>query len=285
VKRKYLALAAFGLLLFCALFFFGQTIPPKKNLPKEEATAETKEGSTISFDQILGASKQKLSAPQLERLPPLENSVVRGDVQSQQISVYHELAHFWRDTAKAFLPAAYYTAQAAKLENIEKNLTFAAHLFLDNLRGQSDPQLKVWMAENAKELFEKVLVLNPTNDSAKVGLGSCYVFGNIGPSPMQGILMIREVADRKPDNLYAQMMLGVGGVMTGQFDKAIGRFKKVIDRQPNNLEAILNLAEAYEQKGDKTSAIKWYEKSKSLIQNPEILKELDNRINALKENN
>jgi len=168
------------------------------------------------------------------------------------------------------------------LENIEKNLTFAAHLFLDNVRGQSDPGLKAWMAGSAKELFEKILKLDPSNDSAKVGLGSCYVFSNIGPNPMQGVLMIREVADRNPDNLYAQMMLGVGGVMTGQFDKAIDRFKKVIDRQPDNLEAILNLAEAYEQIGDKASAVKWYEKSKSLIKNPDFLRELDNRINSLK---
>jgi tetratricopeptide (TPR) repeat protein len=282
VKNKYLALIGFGLVLFSTLYFFGQTIPPKKESPRQEATSEAPSTEEISFDQILAASKQKLTQQQLQRVQQLENAVVRGDVQSQQIGVYHQLARFWKDSAKSFLPAAYYTAQAAKLENIEKNLTFAAHLFLDNLRGQSDPGLKAWMAGNAKELFEKILKLDPSNDSAKVGLGSCYVFGNIGPSPMQGILMIREVADRNPDNLYAQMMLGVGGVMTGQFDKAIDRFKKVIDRQPDNLEAILNLAEAYEQKGDKKLAIEWYERSKTLIKNPEFLKELDNRINSLK---
>ena len=167
------------------------------------------------------------------------------------------------------------------MENIEKKLTFAAHLFLDNLRGQSDPQLKMWMANNAKELFERVLELSPGNDSAKVGLGSCYILGNIGPNPMQGILMIKEVADRDPHNMYAQMMLGIGGVMTGQFDKAIDRFKKVVDHQPANLEAVLNLAEAYEQKGDKASAIEWYKKSKQLVRNPEIEKELDERIHSL----
>ena len=134
------------------------------------------------------------------------------------------------------------------MENIEKSLTFAAHLFLDNLRGQSDPQLKAWMANNAKELFERILKLDPGNDSAKVGLGGCYMFGNIGTNPMEGILMIREVADRNPDNMYAQMMLGLGGVMTGQFDKAIDRFKKVVDRQPSNLEAVLNLARLLNRK-------------------------------------
>ena len=37
-------------------------------------------------------------------------------------------------------------AEAAKLENSEKSLTFAAQLFLNNLRGQENPALKNWMA-------------------------------------------------------------------------------------------------------------------------------------------
>ena len=70
--------------------------------------------------------------------------------------------------------------------------------------------------------------------------------------------------------------------MTGQFDKAIERFKAVMEHQPNNLEARLNLAEVYEQKGDKQNAIAWYEKSKVLISNEEIIKEIDERIALLK---
>ena len=262
------------------LYFFGQTIPPKKpQAPQTEAQSET---GTLTIEQILAASKKNLSASQLQKINQMENAVVRGDIKDQQINAYYQLASYWRDSVGAFLPSAFYTAKAAKLENIEKNLTFAAHLFLDNLRGQSDAELKTWMGENAKELFERVLELNPANDSAKVGLGSCYIFGNLGSNPMQGILTIREVAERDPHNMYAQMMLGIGGVMTGQFDKAIDRFKKVIDHQPANVEAILNLAEAYEQKGDKASAVKWYERSKELVKNPEIQKELDARINSLR---
>ena len=280
MKQKHWVLAGFGLVLLLSLYFFGQTIPPKKTETQQAATEVEKSG--LSFDQILGASKQRLNSSQLERVQQLEHSVVRGDIKAQKLQSYMQLASFWRDSARAFLPAAYYTAEAAKLENIEKKLTFAAHLFLDNLRGQEDTQLRKWMANNAKELFERVLELNAANDSAKVGLGSTYMFGNISNNPMEGILMIREVADRDPHNMYAQMMLGIGGVMTGQFDRAIDRFKKVVDHQPANIEAVLNLAEAYEQKGDKASAIEWYQKSKQLIRNPEIEKELDARINSLR---
>jgi cytochrome c-type biogenesis protein CcmH/NrfG len=107
------------------------------------------------------------------------------------------------------------------------------------------------------------------------------MFGSAG-NPMEGIMMIREVAERDPNNVYAQMMLGIGGTMTGQFDKAIERFRKVLEQQPGNLEARLNLAEVYEQKGDKTSAIEWYQKSKELIKNPEIANEIEARIQELK---
>jgi hypothetical protein len=65
------------------------------------------------------------------------------------------------------------------------------------------------MAGEAKEMFEKALAINPDNDSTKIGLGSCYLFGNISENPMQGIQMIREVADRDTTNMFAQFMLGL----------------------------------------------------------------------------
>ena len=137
------------------------------------------------------------------------------------------------------------------------------------------------MALQAKELFEKALVLSPENDSLMVGLGSCYLFGGISEMPMEGISLIREVADRDPDNMYAQFMLGLGAWQSGQLDKAIERLLKVAHKEPAKVEAVLLLAEAYERSGDNKNAAKWYEASKKQIREPEILKVLDERINTL----
>jgi len=212
----------------------------------------------------------------------LEAAVVRGDVKDQQIGVYNQLAAFWRDSAHMLIPSTWYTAEAAKLENSEKSLTFAAHLFLGGVEKSEDPGLRKWMALQAKELFEKSLQLNPGNDSSKVGLGRCYLFGGISEAPMQGVALIREVADRDPGNMYAQFTLGLGSLMSGQLDKAIERLLKVAQNEPGNIEAVLLLAEAYEQKGDKDNAVKWYTASKKLIDNPEAIKDIDARINSLK---
>jgi len=154
-------------------------------------------------------------------------------------------------------------------------------LFLNNLKTEADPAMQNWLATNAKDLFQQALKVNPSNDSSKIGLGACYIFGNISDNPMEGIAAIREVVQRDPNNIFGQMILGLGGVKSGQFDRAIERFKIVVDKQPDNLEAILNLAEAYDQKGDKANAIKWYSAVKEKIPNPKAQKELDTRIKAL----
>eukprot|EP01136_Pigoraptor_vietnamica_P024849 Opistho-1_new@78231 len=240
------------------------------------------EHQPIKYEEILTKAKEKISPDQSQRLLKLENSVVRGDVKEQQLHVYHQLARFWRDSARIFEPYAYYTAEAAKLENSEKSLTFAAHLFLDNLMTEGQATMQTWLASNAKVLLEKALVINPANDSSKIGIGACYLFGNISDNPMEGILPVREIAQKDPGNIYAQMVLGMGGKKSGQFDKAIERFTIVVQKQPENIEALFNLAECYEAKGDKTSAVKWYEAVKKLVKIPEAQLELDKRITELK---
>ena len=68
---------------------------------------------------------------------------------------------------------------------------------------------------------------------------------------MKGIQQLLSVVRKDSTNMKAQMMLGVGGYVSGQYDKAIERLQKVINAQPDNLEAIAFLADAYAAKGDK----------------------------------
>lgn len=282
MKKQQLFVVAGGLFLLILLFFFGNQIPPPKPIQKNTTKENTEEKPSISTEKLITHAKEKLNPSELQYVISLENSVKRGDVKNQQIKAYKQLAAFWKDTVQLFIPYAYYTSEAAKLENSEKSLTFAAHLFLSNLQTEPQPAMQNWLATNAKVLFEKSLVINPDNDSSKVGLGSCYLFGNISDNPMEGIRMIRNVVEQNPNNLFAHMMLGLGGIKSGQIDKAIEHFKFITEKQPNNVEAALNLAEAYDRHGDKADAVKWYQVVKGLVNNPEAQKELDNRIKAIK---
>jgi tetratricopeptide (TPR) repeat protein len=287
MKRQQVIVAGTGVFLLLALYFFGQTVPPhKKQEPSEGGAQGASISRPISTEDILQASQSKLTPTQLEYVTRLQHAVVRGDVKVQQLDASRSLAAFWRDSVQnGFLPFAYYTAEVAKLENSEKSLTFAARIFLESLRGQDNPAIKSWMATNAKELFEKALELNPQNDSTKVGLGASYVFGSSAGSPtevMQGIQRILEVARRDTSNMYAQFMLGWGGIVSGQFDKAIERLTTVVRHQPANIEAILLLAEVHQQQGNKADAIRWYQVARKLVGNPDMVKEIDQSIQSLR---
>lgn len=278
MKKQQLWLGAAGIGVVIVLFTWGKTINPNKTSNPTEHT----DNHSLNIKEILAEYKKTAKPVQIQKLLSLENSVVRGSVKEDQLHSYHQLAAYWRDSLNGFHPYAYYTGEAAKLENSEKSLTFAAHLFLDRLLTEGDHAMQIWLGSEAKVLFEKALGINPNNDSSKVGLGACYIFGNIADNPMQGILKIKEVADKSPSNIYAWMMLGLGGKKSQQYDKAIERFAQVIKTDPKNLGAILNMAECYEIKGDKQTAVTWYNKAVTITQGTPIAVEIEKRIKQLK---
>lgn len=268
-----------GILLVASIYQFGRTSPYK---PEPKTPAQTSHPGELTTDSILFHAKEILKPEQVTWMNDLEQSVIRGDVKNQKLEVLHQLAHFWKDSARIFEPYAWYEAEAARLENSEKSLTFAAHLFLENLRNEQNDRLKEWKALQAKDLFERSLKINDKNDSTTVGLGACYIFGNIADNPMEGISKVRQVVEKDSTNIFAQMVLGHGSFISGQYDRAIDRFGKVLVLQPGNLEAILMIAEAYERKADKTNAIKWYSDAMSITNNPDLKTALERRIDELK---
>ncbi len=217
----------------------------------------------------------------------LENSVSRGDVAGQQIKAAYQLADFWKDSAKQLEPYLFYLSKAALLENSEKNLTFAAQLALDACRTDQRDSIRNWKADLAIQLFEKAIKTNPTVDSLKVGLGSCYILGKAmlatdGTAAMTGVGILREVLAKDSLNIQAQLVMGIGGFISGQYDKAIPRLQKVVKEQPNNLEAVNWLADCYGASGNNAQAIRWYEEGKRIYPNPDYIKEVDARIKELK---
>ncbi|MEO6682934.1 MAG: tetratricopeptide repeat protein [Ginsengibacter sp.] len=279
--KKRIILISMGVIALLALLVFGKTYTDKPLVVNHE----TESIPEFNVQAAISQEKQKLTPTQLVYLTNLENNVTRGDVKKQSENQYSQLADFWKDSASAFIPYIYYLSEAAKLENSEKNLTFAARLILENMRRESKPDLKVWQARTAAELYEKALVLNPDNDELKIGLGSCYVYGEgmIGDATqtMKGIQHLLEVVRKDSTNMQAQLVLGIGAVISNQTDRAIVRLQKVVDFDAHNLEAVSWLADAYAAEGDKKNAIKWYEQSKHLVNNPAYTAEVDQRIKAL----
>ncbi len=66
-----------------------------------------------------------------------------------------------------------------------------------------------------------------------------------GPDPMQGIMALRGILAEDSNNVEAHWQLGLFSLQSRQFDKAIGRFRKVIALAPARADAWLELGRSY----------------------------------------
>lgn len=281
--KKQIILVLAAVAIIAVLFFLGKTTTEKKAVAPEKQPTE--QVDAFDIQKFLQQEKAKLTPTQKETLSKIEENSSTTDTSISQQRILLNTANFWKDSVQRIELYAFYMNEISKLDYSEKNLTFAAQIFLSLLREEHDTAKLEWETDQAVQLFSKAIELNPADEDLKIGLGSSYVFGkgrNGNPQEtMKGIQELLSVVRRDSTNMKAQLVLGIGGLVSGQYEKAVSRLLKVVSNEPTNLEAVAFLADAYAAIGDKAAAIKWYTLSKRLANNPSYSKEVDNRIKLL----
>ena len=64
-------------------------------------------------------------------------------------------------------------------------------------------------------------------------------------SQMKGILQMRSLSEKYPDNADLQWNMGLFSIQSGQYEKAVARFKNVINIDAQRLDAYMQLATSY----------------------------------------
>ena len=78
-----------------------------------------------------------------------------------------------------------------------------------------------------------------------------------GESPeaqMKGILQMRSLADKNPENADLQWNMGLFSMQSGQYEKAVTRFEKVISLDAQRLNAYMQMAVSYAALQDTSGA-------------------------------
>lgn len=103
-----------------------------------------------------------------------------------------------------------------------------------------------------------------------------------GDAPMQGIMALRELSERYPDEPLPQFYLGLFSIQTGQYDKAVERFRRVIELDPANWEAWRMLGNVSLELGDKETALEALEQYLRLNPEAEDRAEVERILEDLK---
>lgn len=97
-----------------------------------------------------------------------------------------------------------------------------------------------------------------------------------GEDPMRGIMALREILQDDPDNVEAHWHLGLFSVQSGQYDKALERFKKVIELAGDNVpDAWFYLGRTYATLDSLPQAIESLKKYRTLAQDTAIIGGVD----------
>jgi tetratricopeptide (TPR) repeat protein len=134
--------------------------------------------------------------------------------------------------------AAYYANEIAKIEPSENNLMKAGGLYYEAFTYALESDKTVKMGELTRGIYQKVLDKNPNNLLAKTNMAMTYTATQ---TPMQGIMMLRDVIAKEPDYEPALFSLGILSIRSNQFGKAVDRFKQILRNNPANSKAALNL--------------------------------------------
>ena len=276
-SAKQIAVIALIAVLVAALFSLNI-----KGLQKEEASKPTtaaKEQAVValSLEQVSESAKQTINASLAAEITTLETALKNADEPSK-LALYKQLALKWDDVNVA-IPSAFYKELVAQTESSYENWVLAGDQLTTAYQTTQDSTSQPALVQKAITAYQAALKLNPASLDAKTGLGTAYVSGT--PNPMQGITLLLEVVKQDPKNIKANTNLGLFAMRSGQFDKAVTRFKTVIEQKPDP-EAWFYLATSYENLGQNKDAILAFEKSKELAANPGLSNFVDQKIKALK---
>ena len=205
---------------------------------KENPAATANRDKNVKSDAPAVAENhtESLNAEQQKVISNLKESYTKNTGKSKVASAEALITQFVKYTR--YDSAAYYANEVAKVEPSESNLMKAGGLYYEAFTYALESDKTVKMGELTRGIYQKVLDKNPNNLLAKTNMAMTYTATQ---TPMQGIMMLRDVIAKEPDYEPALFSLGILSIRSNQFGKAVDRFKQILRNNPANMKAALNL--------------------------------------------
>jgi len=250
------------------------------------AASEKRPVVNVTVEMVSSAAKILIGPALAAPINGLEGRLKNAS-GNEALGLQKQLAKQWDDVNQP-APAAFYDQAIAGEDNKFEDWVIAGNHFNDAFKLTQDTLAQPAFVVNAIACFKNATRLQPQNLDAKTGLGVAYVnqtsLGMTDPdggSPMQGIMLLLDVVKQDPKNRNANLSLGMFAMKSGQYEKAVQRFKTIIAQKPE-LEPYFYLAESYKQLGMKKEAIAAYQKCREMMPDAAFDQRIDEYIKELK---
>ena len=243
-----------SMILLFAGMYFGLDTKPKEQKSIEKS--RELEAESTDINALLDDAKSKLTDEQSTLILSIETKLKETETDSSKIEVLKELSGSWYRLERVDL-AGFYAEEIANIQNNEEAWSIAGTTYAIGTQRAAEEKVKQFCFGRAVKAFENAISINPSNTVHKVNLAVCYAENPLPENPMKGILMLRDLIEKEPENVLVLSTLGRFAIQTGQFEKAIERLEKAISIEPENNKANCLLAQAYQGVGNTQKATEY----------------------------
>jgi len=238
-----------AVLLFIILYFGCDIVSPE-----QKRIGEDRKPAMVSTDiSVLLKNAAATLDPAQTGIIEMLDAQVEAAQDSTKFDFLKQLSGKWYEFGQPAI-AGFYAQTIAENDNSEESWSIAGTTYSICLQRTKEQKVRDYCYQNAVQAFESAVSVNPDNPQHKVNLAVLYTENPPPQNPMKGILMLRELTEKYPENASVLVNLGRLAIQTSQFDKAIERLSQALTLEPTNRQAICFIAKAYEAKGDQTNA-------------------------------
>lgn len=250
-KNQILVLGV-ALALILGLYF----VPTKSSNSTQVERSRAIEMEATDLSALLRNAKEKYGAEQLTEIQRLTDLMQASETDSIQIEWLEKLSGAWFQLGEPAL-AGGYAEKIADKKNDEDSWAITGTTYALGIKKYSERDMKDFCQKRAIKALNNAISINPDNSQHRINLALCYVDLPLEKDPMKGILMLRDLLDKNPEDVGVLTQLGVLSIRTGQYEKAVERLGKAFSVQPENKQVLRLLASAYRGMGDISNAEKY----------------------------
>jgi TolA-binding protein len=273
--KSQMLLSVAGLGLVVLLYFQPRSVL-HKNRPAQPA--EEQKETPPATSEPPEAHQNTLTDKQLREISRLRSGFLNQTDKIRKGAFADSLAGVFAGLSKPD-SAAFYLEQIAALQPGMPAYLRAGDGYYEAFRFAADTDKANKLGEKTRFFYQKVLDLDPRQLDVKSRMAMTFVST---ATPMQGIMMLREVIAQQPDNQTALFNLGLLAIQSKQYDKAVDRFKQILGKHPDDSESHLYLGISYVNLGknaDARTELEWVQKNEK---DPVILQAAGEYLKNLK---
>jgi predicted Zn-dependent protease len=209
---------------------------------------------TTGLESLIRAARANLSPSAIANLSDLESRLEKEPASSERVPILEQLAGEWYRAGQPAI-SGIYAKEIAEEQNTEEAWSITATTFNICLKKEgTDEKTRQFCASQAEQAYQAAISLNPEDADNRINLALSYTDYPPRDNPMKGILLLRELEQKYPENPRVYITLAQLAIKTNQLEKAVERFETARSLDPDNPEVICPLARVYESLGKQDEA-------------------------------